>query len=501
MSEPQVRSSFFQRTIAGVVWAGIGTTGQTFVQFAVLVVLARLLTPEDFGIVAAAMVVVGLSGIFSLLGVGPAIVQRSSLERRYIQTAFSITLLLGAFFYVLVFLAAPLVESFFRMEGLARVLRIAALTFPIRGLGVVAESLAQRRLRFRFLSTVSMLSFVFGYALFGIGFAMLGFGPYALVAAYLAQAVVYTLLLLFARSHSLIPGFESRAFKELMYFGGGYTADLLGNYTALQGDNLVVGRILGATALGNYGRAYQMMMLPVKLVGGVLDRVLFPTMAGFQDKRSRLQSTYRRGTVAVALTMLPTSVFAAIFAPELVDLALGKQWREVVAPLQILSVGLLFRTGYKVGDSLTRATGAVYRRAWRQWMYSAAVVGFSVLGSAWGIKGVAWGVTAAIIANYILVAALCRQLTGLSWNSFVVAHMPGVSLGATWAALALLLKRLLPASASSITVLSIAILTLVAVTGVLWHVLPQVFLGKDGQWFTDKYRATSGKLAAFWKQE
>ncbi len=496
MSDMQARGSLFYRATAGLIWAGIGTTGQTLVQFVVLVVLARILTPEDFGLVTAAMIVVGISGIFSLLGVGPAIIQRPSLEPRHIQTAFSISLLLGASFYLLVILIAPLVEPFFRMDGLVGVLRVAALIFPIKGLSVVAESLAQREFRFRFLSMVTVLSFSFGYALFGIVFAVLGYGPYALVAAYLAQALIQTVLLLSTRPHSLIPRLESKAFGELMYFGSGYTLDLLGNYIALQGDNLVVGRLLGASSLGYYGRAYQMMMMPVRLLGSVLDRVLFPTMATIQNSQMHLKSIYRKGMVAVALTMLPISVFVAIFAPELVDLVLGEQWSEVVVPLQILSAGLLFRTGYKVGDSLSRATGAIYRRAWRQWMYSAAVVGFSMIGSLGGLKGVAIGVTAAIIANYILVAELCRKLTGLSWNMFLVAHLPGLSLAATWLVSALLVKSMIPADASPIFVLSIAGLVLATVTGILWGSLPRLFLGNDGQWFVNKLRMTFRRLAS-----
>ena len=124
MPKAEVDGTLFQRTIAGLAWTGLGTGGQTLAQFVVLVILARLLTPDEFGAVGAAMMVVGISGIFSHLGLGPAIVQRPHLERRHVQTAFSVSVLLGVLSYVIVFLGAPAVEKFFRMDGLAALLRI-----------------------------------------------------------------------------------------------------------------------------------------------------------------------------------------------------------------------------------------------------------------------------------------------------------------------------------------------------------------------------------------
>src|SRR2546426_9124427 len=116
---------------------------------------------------------------------------------------------------------------------------------------------------------------------------------------------------------------------------------------------------------------------------------LFPYTTLFRSNAQRLAAAYRRGVALIALVVLPISVALVLLAPEVIDVVLGPRWTSVIAPFQILAVGMLFRTSSKMGDSLTRATGAVYRRAWRQMLYAALVVGGAVVGKHWGIEGVA----------------------------------------------------------------------------------------------------------------
>src|SRR6185437_7222982 len=157
---------------------------------------------------------------------------------------------------------------------------------------------------------------------------------------------------------------QSQAFKDLAYFGGGFTVARLANYAAVYGDNVVTGRFLGPAALGYYGRAYSLMSAPAYAFGTVLDAVLFPAMAKVQDDPPRLAAAYRRGVALIALVVLPTSAALILLAPEVIRVALGPHWTAAVAPFQILGIGMLFRTSYKMSDSIARSTGVVYRRAW-----------------------------------------------------------------------------------------------------------------------------------------
>jgi PST family polysaccharide transporter len=468
--------------LRGLFWMFLGTGGQAVVQLLVLVVLARLLTPADFGVVAAALVVVGFSTIFSQLGIGPAVVQRHELHATHLRTGFTISVAFGILLAGLIWLLAPAVAAFFHHDDLVPVLRALSLVFPLQGLSVVAESLLQRELRFRYLAALELATVALGYGAVGIVLAFAGLGVWALVAAHLAQFALKTVLLLVLQPHPRKPLLDRSAFKELMYFGGGFTAARIGNYLAGQGDNLVIGRWLGAVALGVYGRAYHLVAGPAMLLGGVLDRVLFPAMAKVQDQPERLGLAYRRGVALIALVVLPFSTALVLLSPELVLVLLGPEWDQVTVPLQILAAGLLFRTSYRMSDSIARATGAVYRRAWRQGVFAALVLGLSWVGHHWGLPGVALGVVVAVALNFLLMAHLSLQLAALTWRGFLTAHVPGVALSALvgleiWGSASLL--RSSEASAWMVVLLSSAA-TLPSL--LLIRVMPRLFLGQEGRW-------------------
>ena len=178
-----------RRTLGGLVWMGSGKAAFTLLQLLVLSVLGRLLTPADFGVVSAAVVVIGLSTIVSNLGLGPAIVQRPELEQRHLDTAFTASLGLGIGLGAIVWLAAPLAAEFMRMPGMTPVLRALAWVVPINGLGTVAGSLLARDLEFSWLAIRDVITYALGYGLVGIGTALLGWGVWALVGVSLAQLV------------------------------------------------------------------------------------------------------------------------------------------------------------------------------------------------------------------------------------------------------------------------------------------------------------------------
>jgi O-antigen/teichoic acid export membrane protein len=408
-----------------VAWGG-GTTA--VLKLVVMVLLTRLLSPADFGVVGAALIVIGFSLTFSQLGLGPALVQRPALEPRHISTAFVASIFFGFLVAGTVWLLAPLLASFFRMEQLAPVVRTLAFMFPVVGASTVAENLIQRDLRFRLLANTDILAYGVGYGLVGGVLAFMGKGVWALVAAQLTWALLRASLLLRASPPVLHPRPSWACFRELMVFGVGQSAARIGAFLADQADNLVTGRWLGAVALGLYSRAYQLMAVPTVLLGDVLDRVLFPTMARVQDDPRRLASAYLQGTGVLALITLPAGVVAAVLAPELVAVAFGNGWLALVPPFQVLALGMMFRTSYRMSDSLSRATGKVYRRAWRQVLYAVLVFLGAWVGHYRGVTGVALGVLAALFVNYLVMANLSLSVAQISWLRFAQAQLPALRL-------------------------------------------------------------------------
>lgn len=487
-------STLTRDTMNGMLWVAFGHGGRVVLQFVVIGILARLLTPADFGVVSAALVIIGFASIFSQLGLGPALVQRPNLEPRHVQAAFTGSVVFGLLIGVLIWLAAPLAAAFYRIDSVAPVLRVLAWTFPLKGIAVVSESLLQRDMGFRWLANRELASYGLGYGLLGVALAWNGAGVWALVGANMAQAIVNTALLVIARPPSVRLRVDPAACRELASFGGGFTAAKIGNRIALQGDNLVVGRWLGPEALGIYGRAYHLMAMPAALFGDIVDTALFPAMAKVQNQAQRLETAYRRGISLVALVILPASALFFTLAPELVYLLLGPQWSSVVIPFQVLAAGMLFRTSYKLSDSISRATGAVYRRAWRQAVFASLVVGGAWVGQHWGVNYVAAGVLGALLINFLLMAQLSLSVSGMTWRRFFAAHAAAIPLTAISVAVAFGLVTILRQWDSPV-VLRLLVpggAALICLTVLAWR-LPRLFLGADGLWMIQFLRELLSK--------
>ena len=480
--------SLTHRTVGGMLWLAAGKAAYAGLQLIVLAILARLVLPTDFGVVTAALVVIGFSAIVSQLGLGPAIVQRPDLEQRHLHTAFTASVVFGLGLGAALWLVAPAAAVFFRTPDVAPVLRALACVFPLQGLGTVADSIARRELRFRWLAMLDVKAYGLGYGVVGVALGLAGQGVWALVVAEIAEALLRTVILL-ANGPRPRFGFERRALGELLYFGGGFTVAKIAHYFAVQGDRLVVGRMLGPAALGLYGRAYQLMSAPAASLGNVIDNALFPAMARVQHQLPRLATAYRRGITLVAGAVLPLSAVLWLLAPEVVAVVLGSRWDAVVEPFRVLGAAMVLHTSSKISDTLVRATGAVYRRAWRQILFAVLVIGGAVTGQRWGIVGVAYGSLVALSVNYLLMAHLSVQLTGIGWPGFWRAHLPAALLTIATAPLAggdaALLRGLgvgpLP------VIVGAGVITLAWAALLVWR-FPHVLLGPDAMWMLETLR-------------
>lgn len=468
MSTDLLKENLTKSTYSGFAWQYISYISQAILQILVLAVLARLLSPEDFGVLGLAMIVVGFAALFSQLGVGPALVQRSELTLIHIRVGFSLSILLSLILTLITIAVSPLAALFLQSNRVTSVLSVVSLNFLFAGFGVVAESLLKRNLQFKKLMWASVGSYLFGYAIVGIGMAWLGYGVWSLVGATLGQSLVNSILLLLLNPHSLLPSLARREIRELLFFGGGFTLARFLNYSANQGDYFMVGRMMGPGPLGIYSRAYQLMMMPAKYFSEVLSVVLFPVMAKLQDERQRLAKTYLTAISMVSLVSAPIGVFMIITAPEIVEVLLGPKWSEVIIPFQILSIGVVARGSYKMDDTLAKALGVMYRRSVRDAIYAAAVLLGAWSGLKWGLTGVAVGVLAAVLINYILAVRMSMDLLDCTLLQVIQALLPSIYPTTVVAVLTLFTRSLLhmygfPAWFTLVTISVVAGISLIGV--------------------------------------
>ena len=471
------------RAIGGMFWTFSGTGVQVMVQLLAIMALGRLLTPEEFGLMGAATVVIACSQIVSQIGVGPAIIQRRELEPAHVRVAVTLSFVLGLLLGAIVWLGAPLIASFYRMPELEPVLRTVAFLFPLDGLNTVSKSLLTRQLRFRLYIALDAGSYIVGYAGVGVLLAWLGYGVWALVVAHLAQGTLRTAAMYLAARHPVRPSLNLRASRDLLSFGFGHSMAQIGTLLSQQGDNLVVGRWLGAAALGVYGRAYNLMVMPASAFGRIVNRVLFPVMAQVQDERDRLANAYERALAIVALLSLPLGSFLWVVAPEFILVVLGPAWGGVVLPFRLFTVSLLFRMSSKISDACTKAAGEVYKRALIQFAYAALVVVGAIIGQRWGVGGVAVCVSIAMGFNWLSMAQLGRSVTGLDWGRFARAHTAAVLLALVIGAATILAAEAARAAhLGKVPVLfGAGLAAALAAFGAVW-LLPTLFLGPHGTW-------------------
>lgn len=472
-----------KRALGGMVWTFSGTGIQAVIQLLVLMALGRLLTPAEFGVMGAAVVVIAVSQIVSQVGVGPAIVQRRELEAIHVRVASTISVVLGLVLGAGVWLAAPALAAFYRIPAVEPVLRGVAFLFPMDGLNTVGKSLLVRQLRFRLYVAIDVGSYILGYACIGVLLAWQGYGVWAMVAGSLSQSMLRSIAMYAATRHPVRPSLNPKASRDLLSFGFGHSLAQIALVFSQQADNLVVGRWLGPAALGIYGRAYNLMVMPATAFGKIVNRVLFPVMSQIQDERDRLAGAYERALAIVALISLPVSAFLWIVAPELIPAILGPRWTGVVLPFRLFTCGLFFRMSSKISDACTKAAGAVYSRALIQGVYAVMVLLAALAGKRWGVGGVAVAVSVAMAINWLTMAALGRTVTGLSWARFVRAQAPGaicaVLLGGV---VAVVVQATRAAHLSGIPTLIAGALTAAAVVVAAWRLRPERLLGPHGIW-------------------
>ncbi|MGI9293303.1 MAG: lipopolysaccharide biosynthesis protein [Pseudomonadales bacterium] len=465
-------------TSTAAIVRGVGT-------LLVLAILARYVSKTDFGLVTATLVVIGLGQHLAEALVRPALVQRDNITPRDIGTAASLSWLFGFIAVALFWQSADAIAHLFSEPSIVPIVKVMALVFLLQSPLFVAEGLVQRDFGYGRLAASEVLSFLLGYTVVGVTLALLGAGVWALVWAYVAQILVKMVYLIWHRPDSLRLAFDPASARATLRLAGGFGSSKLLNYAALKGDYAVVAATMNAAAVGVYGRAYQIVSLPVTLMGLALDRVLFPIYARLQNNRPRAAEHYSHSVALSAILIAPATMLFVVLAPEIVRLILGPDWPETIVPLQILAATLLFRMGYKLNDPLTKGLGVVYRRAWRVAVYAAAVIGGAFIGAPWGLAGVSIGVSVAIIINFLLVAQLSLGLLRLSWRDYAGMHARGVVLAVcmlplAWGAATGL--RYLDAGYFSI------LCAVFALVGTSWLVAaalrPDLVLGPDVQWLT-----------------
>ena len=420
--------SLTKATFSGFLWLGGIKLSNAVFQFGILAVLARLLTPTEFGLMGLALIVVSFSEIFNDLGFGPAITQKEEITATDINTAFFSSVLFGGILVALVWATSGPVAHFFGNEGLQPILKVIAFVLLIRACTTTPLGLMYRELQYKVLSLIQITSYVLGYGAVGITLAYLGYGTWALVYAVLCQATLSLLLYLFFSNYKYKIEIDKQSFKSLLHFGGGYSLSKLFSFAANRGDKIVIGKMLGVEALGVYERSYQVVRHTSGLVGEIVDKVLFSPFARKQNDRELIAKVYLDMTYLFAIIFMPFSAFIYVNAESLVGILLGSNWGEAVPVAKAFSFIVFFLIATRISSTIAKSLGDVYRRAFRTLIYAVLVFASSYYFSQYGLVAVASAIVVCKILDYVMAYLQVKSLTKASVVSFVTNHFIGIAL-------------------------------------------------------------------------
>ncbi len=429
--------ALFARTLSAFKWAFLTSASQSLLSLLIVMVLARLLTPEHFGQLALALVFITLADALARRGLGPALIQRFELTGHHVVAAFTLSLGAGAALAAVLWFLAPWLGELSRDPVAAPVIRALSLVTVLSGAALVSEYRLRRKLRFRALMKASLMSQALGNGGVAIALALAGHGVWALVWGAVARQALFSLSVCVFSPPPRALGALGREMPELLRTGAGFSAIALLNTLAEQTMRLLIGRTLGGAALGLYTRANALAVLPRRL-SPVLSNVLLPAMARRQRRIDRLRIVHLNGTELLCLIAVPGSLAIAASSPEIVAVVLGAQWSGAVDALRILALVGVLATFNALHAPLARALGAVYRESWRRAVYLLALLGGAWYASRWGLVGVVGAVAAARVLRYGLLAQLALGLLGLRWTRLLARCAPGIWVGA-WATLAVAL--------------------------------------------------------------
>ena len=384
-----------ERAVRGGLARLCGQAVNLVLRLGFMVIMARLLDPEDFGLVAMVTVVTGVYEIFTTAGLSSATIQKATVTDEQLSTLFWINILVGTILCLLCVATAPVLASFYHEPRLFWVTVTMGVGFILSAGGVQHSALLQRQLRYVALATRETLSLLVGFAL-GIVMAFSGYGYWALVGSAIATPAVSTASMWALAAW--MPGIPRRGagIRSMLRFGGTITLNNLVVYFAYNFDKLLLGRFWGADALGLYGRAYQLINVPTSNLHSAIGGVVFSALSRLQDDPVRLRSYFLKGYSLVNSMTVPISIFGALFADDIVLVVLGPKWADAAAMFRLLTptimvFGIINPTGW-----LLQSVGLQGRSLRIAFVIAPLVIAACLIGLPYGPKGVAFAFSAAM---------------------------------------------------------------------------------------------------------
>ena len=435
LGEPETPRDLTSATVHGLKWTYVSTVVTVLLQVAVTAVLARVLTPSAFGLVAMASVFLRFGQYFAQMGSRQALVQKKELSAGDMRTAFTSSLLLGIAFCLLFVALAPLAGLIFPdTPDVVNVTRVMSLAFVIGGLTAPTQGLLQRRFAFRATAFAEIGSYVLGYAVVGLSLAVSGFGAWSLVAASLGQGALLAGICIVLCRADIGLGMSGASFRAIYGFGARVSFIGFAEFIGSNLDTLWAGHFLGAKVTGLYTRATNLATVPLYYFTTSLSRVLLPGYSRIQAESERLRAVFLSSLTVIGAITIPVSWGLAASSRAVITTLLGEQWSAAIPVLAILAAAapfsLLYHLSAIVCEATARLTPRIVITLCRLVWLTALLGGLAD----YGIVGIAVAFALSELVSHIAYLVVVRRQLGIPASQLTRVHSVGVQSGIATAA-------------------------------------------------------------------
>ncbi|MCA4797971.1 lipopolysaccharide biosynthesis protein [Acinetobacter towneri] len=373
------------------------------IQITSIIVLSRLLKPNDFGLIAMVTAITAFMVIFRDMGLSTAVIQKKDLKYEQINTLFWLNTVIGTFLTIITIFLAPFIAEFYNRPELKYVVMALASTFLIASVGAQHAALLQRDLNLKPKVIADIVGAILTLVT-SISMAYYGYGFWSLACGTIIGALATTLLYFKGSSFTPTRPRIATGTLELIHFGKNVTLFEVLNYFHRNLDNVLIGKFFGAIALGLYSRAYELMMLPIASLRQPINTVALPVLSKLQNNPEEFKKYYNNITKLLAFLSMPLMAFLIVKADIVVEIALGEGWQRVVPIFQLLGLSGFIQAVASVRGVVLLSLGLSRRYViWGLFNTTFVCLGFC-LGIKWGVEGIA--ISYAIVNYGILYPSL-----------------------------------------------------------------------------------------------
>ena len=390
-------SNLKYQTKKGIHWTFINQLAQTGLQFAVGVIMARILSPGDYGITALPSVFIAIAMVFIESGFGSALIRKPEIDDNDLTTAFYYSIAVGMTSYIILFFGAPLIAAFYNTPVLTPLIRVTSMSFLWIPLNTPQNIILKRKLDFKTPTRISVVTKIVG-AIIGIGFAYLGYGVWSLVIMHVVSSFLSFIQTWFAVKWLPRGHWSKESFKYLWGYGNKMMASSLIDNIYVNIVPIIIGKFYNTTDLGLYNRAKNYANLPSQQGTSVLQQVTFPVLSKLQDNSQALASNYRKILKASAFVIFPIMMILAGLAKPFIVLLVTEKWIDSVILLQIICFSSMWYPIHAINLNLLMVKGRsdlfLKMEIWKK------CLGLAVMASTLPF-GLIWFVSAGVVSSFI----------------------------------------------------------------------------------------------------